>query len=124
MQNQVHLSFIPYQRVHAYSFTVWLNFALLVCGWQVWTERLREWMSSKVLQPLVAAVESAHTAPNALLAKYGQQARLPPLPSVVGGGFVGGAGAGAGHGQGLEIEAVLRHMQQVSLFFVKIVCEA
>ena len=27
---------------------------------QVWTERLREWLAAQVLQPLVAAVNTAH----------------------------------------------------------------
>lgn len=31
---------------------------------QVWTERLREWFAGRVLQPLVAAVDSAHADAN------------------------------------------------------------
>lgn len=29
-------------------------------GFQVWTERLREWLAAQVLQPLVAAVTATH----------------------------------------------------------------
>lgn len=64
------------------------------CCLQLWTERLREWFASRVLQPLLAAAESAHTSPNALLAKYGQGGlRLPALPDVFGPQAAGGGGA-------------------------------
>lgn len=33
---------------------------------EVWTERLREWLAARVLQPLVAAVASAHEPVNAV----------------------------------------------------------
>ena len=46
---------------------------------ELWTERLREWLAGRVLQPLVAAVQGAHEPVN-----------------TVRGGEVGGAGGGGG----------------------------
>lgn len=31
---------------------------------QVWTERMREWLASQLLQPLVAAINAAHKVLN------------------------------------------------------------
>jgi hypothetical protein len=72
-------------------------------------ERLREWLASKVLQPLVDACEAAHEPVNRVLAKYGQQGcRLPPLPTVLLGGSSGAAAVGPGALASGDVEAALR----------------
>eukprot|EP00200_Dunaliella_tertiolecta_P005820 CAMPEP_0202340178 /NCGR_PEP_ID=MMETSP1126-20121109/1727_1 /ASSEMBLY_ACC=CAM_ASM_000457 /TAXON_ID=3047 /ORGANISM="Dunaliella tertiolecta, Strain CCMP1320" /LENGTH=649 /DNA_ID=CAMNT_0048930843 /DNA_START=137 /DNA_END=2086 /DNA_ORIENTATION=+ len=85
---------------------------------EVWTERLREWFSGKVLRPLVGVVQSADADANKVLAKYGHPARLPPLANLISGaenGGPAGGGTSAGHlgpGHQRDVEAVLRHAQQ------------
>ncbi|KAF5836744.1 hypothetical protein DUNSADRAFT_5433 [Dunaliella salina] len=85
---------------------------------EVWTERLREWFSGKVLQPLVGVVQSADEDANKILAKYSHPARLPPLANLISGtenGGLAGSGPSAGHmgpGHQRDVEAVLRHALQ------------
>ncbi|GLC58394.1 hypothetical protein PLESTB_001354000 [Pleodorina starrii] len=68
----------------------------------LWTERLREWMAARVLQPLVAAVNSAHEPVNTLLQQFNQSPRLPPLPDIL--SDVRPAGVG-------DVDGVLRSLQ-------------
>ncbi|KAL6745009.1 cytochrome B561, N terminal-domain-containing protein [Haematococcus lacustris] len=89
---------------------------------EVWTERLREWMASRLLQPLVQALGDAHTHVNRLLAQGGQgRLALPPLAALLAGSVTaggawaqGGAGGGQGGGPEVEVEAVLRHLHQLA----------
>ncbi|MEW5302437.1 MAG: hypothetical protein WDW36_005224 [Sanguina aurantia] len=61
----------------------------------VWTERLREWLATRVLRELVDAVEGAHIVINEILQKYNQQLRVPALPDVVGSGDASGGSEGS-----------------------------
>ncbi|GFR39943.1 hypothetical protein Agub_g20 [Astrephomene gubernaculifera] len=69
---------------------------------EVWTERLREWLAGKVLQPLVAAAASAHEPVNTLLHQFNHATRLPPLPDILTDSRTAGAG---------DIDGVLRSLQ-------------
>ncbi|KAG2427020.1 hypothetical protein HYH02_014666 [Chlamydomonas schloesseri] len=79
---------------------------------ELWTERLREWLAGRVLQPLVAAVQGAHEPVNALLQQFNHSHRLPPLPDVLsdsraGGGTGGGGGAAAA---AVDVDGVVRQL--------------
>ncbi|KAG2487595.1 hypothetical protein HYH03_013874 [Edaphochlamys debaryana] len=71
---------------------------------ELWTERLREWLAGRVLQPLVAAVAGAHEPVNALLQQFSQAPRLPPLPDILGDARPAGGGGG-------DVDGVLRSLQ-------------
>ena len=50
---------------------------------QVWTERMREWLASQLLQPLVAAINAAHKVLDPVLhSSPHHPARIDPDSSV------------------------------------------
>eukprot|EP00198_Chlamydomonas_reinhardtii_P004829 XP_001694165.1 predicted protein [Chlamydomonas reinhardtii] len=79
---------------------------------ELWTERLREWLAGRVLQPLVAAVQGAHEPVNTLLQQFNHTHRLPPLPDVLsdnrGGG--GGGGVSGGAAAAVDVDGLVRQL--------------
>lgn len=67
---------------------------MLVClGLQHGTERLREWMASRLLKPLVKAIDGAHTRVIETAARIGWQGvQLQPLEGQAGESRINGGG--------------------------------
>ena len=78
------------------------------------------WQTSAWPQPataLVCARPSAHPAPQ-VFQKYNQALRLPPIPDVTSGGTFpaasGGPSAASSSSASMDVEALVRHAQQLA----------
>lgn len=92
--------------------------SVLMCRltwFDVWEERLREWLSARVLRPLLASLDAAHLQVQSAFAKVGGQGvSLPPLRELLLGSG-GGSGSGAGSGMAGDVEAMVRQYQAAAV---------
>lgn len=83
---------------------------MLCAEWlDVWTERLREWLATRVLRELVDAVEGAHVVINEVIEMTGRlpKPHVPFARQVVG---ISSNGDGVNHDLGHETMQLQRHM--------------